>query len=65
MKYRGKDNSFGYPSCPDLKGNYLIAKLLPFEKIGITITDEYQMVPEYTTSAFILHNEKAQYFTLT
>ena len=65
MKYRGKRYSFGYPSCPDLKGNYLIAKLLPFEKIGITITDEYQMVPEYTTSAFILHNEKAQYFTLT
>jgi 5-methyltetrahydrofolate--homocysteine methyltransferase len=64
MKYQGKRYSFGYPSCPDLKGNYLISKLLPFEKIGVTINDDYLMVPEYTTSAFILHNENAKYFTL-
>ena len=65
MKYKGKRYSFGYPSCPDLKGNYLISKFLPIDNIGVSITEEYLMVPEYTTSAFVLHNEKAQYFTLT
>lgn len=64
MKYRGKRYSFGYPSCPDLKGNYLISKLLPFNKINVTISEDFLMIPEYTTSAFILHNEKAKYFTL-
>ncbi|MDY6822054.1 MAG: vitamin B12 dependent-methionine synthase activation domain-containing protein, partial [Deferribacterota bacterium] len=64
MKYRGKRYSFGYPSCPDLRGNQLIGKILPLEKIGVSITEDFQMIPEYTTSAFIVHNESAKYFTL-
>jgi 5-methyltetrahydrofolate--homocysteine methyltransferase len=64
FKYRGRRYSFGYPSCPNLQYNELIAKLLNVEDIGVKLTEGYQMVPEYTTSAFIVHNENAKYFTL-
>lgn len=63
-KYRGLRYSFGYPSCPDLKGNKIIGGLLSMEKINISLTETYQMVPEFTTNAIIVHNPMAEYFTL-
>ncbi|WP_273266081.1 methionine synthase [Flexistipes sinusarabici] len=63
-KYRGLRYSFGYPSCPDLYGNKIIGDLLSMEKININLTETYQMVPEFSTSALIAHNPKAEYFTL-
>jgi len=63
-RYRGLRYSFGYPSCPDLEGNLTIAELLNIKEIGIEITETYQMVPEFSTSAIIVHSDKAQYFTI-
>jgi len=63
-KYRGLRYSFGYPSCPDLYGNKIIGDLLSMERINISLTETYQMVPEFTTSAIIVHNPMAEYFTL-
>jgi len=63
-KYRGCRYSFGYPACPELKGNLIIAKLLNIKDIGIELTDELQMVPEYTTSAIIAHNPEAINFRI-
>jgi len=63
-KYRGLRYSFGYPSCPDLYGNKIIGDLLSMGKINISLTETYQMVPEFTTSAIIVHNPMAEYFTL-
>lgn len=64
QKYRGSRYSFGYPACPDLFGNRQIAELLRPERIGVHITEEDQMTPEQTTSAFVVHHPQAKYFTL-
>ncbi|MDZ7369618.1 MAG: methionine synthase [candidate division KSB1 bacterium] len=64
QKYRGSRYSFGYPACPDLYGNRQIAQLLSPERIGVQLTEEDQMIPEQTTSAFIVHHPQAKYFSL-
>ena len=64
QKYRGSRYSFGYPACPDLSENNKILSLLDSLQIGVSATDSYQMVPEQTTSAFVVHHPQAKYFTL-
>lgn len=64
QKYRGSRYSFGYPACPDLAENRKLFELLRPERIGVTITEEDQMVPEQTTSAFIVHHPQAKYFRI-
>jgi 5-methyltetrahydrofolate--homocysteine methyltransferase len=64
QKYRGSRYSFGYPSCPDLSQNRLLCALVDSESIGVTITEEDEMVPEQTTSAFIVHHPQAKYFNV-
>lgn len=62
QKYRGSRYSFGYPACPDMEGNVRLSNILQLSKIGVTITESGQMVPEQTTSAFIVHHPQAKYF---
>jgi 5-methyltetrahydrofolate--homocysteine methyltransferase len=62
--YRGSRYSFGYPACPDLSENRKIFKLLEPERIGVTLSEEDQMIPEQTTSAFVVHHPQAKYFAL-
>lgn len=50
----GSRISPGYPIWPDLSGQKRLAKLLQSEKIGVTLTENYQLVPEYSTSAMII-----------
>jgi len=64
QKYRGARYSFGYPACPDLAQNRKIFELLRPERIGVTLTEEDQMIPEQTTSAFVVHHPQAKYFTI-
>ena len=64
QKYRGSRYSFGYPACPNLEDQEKLFKILPVEKIGVTLTEEFQLVPEQSTSAIILHHPQAKYFTV-
>jgi 5-methyltetrahydrofolate--homocysteine methyltransferase len=64
QQYRGSRYSFGYPACPDLAENRKLFELLKPERIGIILTEEDQMVPEQTTSAFIVHHPQAKYFNV-
>ncbi|OGC00714.1 hypothetical protein A2V82_03060, partial [candidate division KSB1 bacterium RBG_16_48_16] len=64
QKYRGSRYSFGYPACPDLGENRKLFELLKPERIDVFLTEEDQMVPEQTTSAFIVHHPQAKYFTI-
>ena len=64
QKYRGSRYSFGYPSCPDLSQNRILCSLLDSASIGVTISEEDEMVPEQTTSAFIVHHPQAKYFNV-
>jgi len=63
--YRGARYSFGYPACPDLDENDKLFEILQPARIGVTLTENGQMVPEQTTSAFIVHHPQAKYFTLS
>ncbi len=62
QKYRGSRYSFGYPACPNLEDQEKLFKILPAEKIGITLTEEFQLVPEQSTSAIVVHHPQAKYF---
>jgi 5-methyltetrahydrofolate--homocysteine methyltransferase len=64
QKYQGSRYSFGYPACPELKDQELIFELLDAESEGITLTEEYQIVPEQSTSAIIVHHPRAKYFSV-
>lgn len=62
QKYRGSRYSFGYPACPDLKQNRILCELSQSHLVGVTVSEEEQMVPEQTTSAFVVHHHQAKYF---
>ena len=60
---RGKRYSFGYSACPDLADQAKMFELLkPEEAIGVTLTSAYQLVPEASTSAVIVHHPQASYY---
>jgi 5-methyltetrahydrofolate--homocysteine methyltransferase len=60
--YRGSRYSFGYPACPDLEEQTRIFELLRPERIGVELSEEYQLHPEQSTSAIIVHHPEAKYF---
>lgn len=62
--YQGSRYSFGYPACPNLEDNAIMFEILKPERIGIELTEEFQMVPEQTTNAIIVHHPEAKYFFL-
>ncbi len=62
--YQGSRYGFGYPACPDLDAHKLLFRLLEPEKIGVTLTETMEMVPEVSTSAIIAHHPQAKYFAV-
>jgi 5-methyltetrahydrofolate--homocysteine methyltransferase len=62
--YQGSRYSFGYPACPNLEDQVKLFALLHPERIGVELTEEYQLVPEQSTSALIAHHPEARYFTV-
>jgi len=62
QQYRGGRYSWGYPACPDLTDNAKVVELLGAERIGVTVSEGFQLNPEQTTDAIICHHPKAKYF---
>jgi len=62
QQYRGGRYSWGYPACPDLTDNAKVAQLLESERIGVTVSEGFQLHPEQTTDAIICHHPMAKYF---
>jgi 5-methyltetrahydrofolate--homocysteine methyltransferase len=60
--YQGSRYSFGYPACPRLEDQEKLFRLLEPERIGVTLTEEFQLVPEQSTSAIVVHHPEARYF---
>jgi 5-methyltetrahydrofolate--homocysteine methyltransferase len=60
--YRGSRYSFGYPACPDLEDRAKVVELLRPERIGVTLSEEFQLHPEQATDAIVLHHPEAKYF---
>ena len=60
--YRGSRYSFGYPACPDIEQQTQLCELLEPERIGVHLSEEFQLHPEQSTSAIIVHHPEAKYF---
>jgi 5-methyltetrahydrofolate--homocysteine methyltransferase len=60
--YRGSRYSFGYPACPDLEEQTKVFELLDPGRIGVELSEEFQLHPEQSTSALIVHHPEAKYF---
>jgi 5-methyltetrahydrofolate--homocysteine methyltransferase len=62
--YRGSRYSFGYPACPNLEDQAKLFELLRPERIGVSLSEEFQLEPEQSTSAIIVHHPEAKYFNV-
>ena len=62
--YRGSRYSFGYPACPKLEDQEQLLRLLKAAEIGVVLSDEFQLHPEQSTSAIVLHHPQAKYFSV-
>ena len=62
--YRGSRYSFGYPACPNLEDQTKLLALLDASRIGVSLSEEFQLEPEQSTSAIIVHHQEATYFSI-
>jgi 5-methyltetrahydrofolate--homocysteine methyltransferase len=63
VRFQGCRYSFGYPACPDLEDRAKVIRLLEPERIGVTLSEEFQLAPEQSTDALITHHPEASYFS--
>ncbi|WP_182901977.1 methionine synthase [Microbispora sp. H10830] len=56
--------SFGYPACPNLEDQVQVVELLDPARIGVTLSEEFQLHPEQATSALVVHHPEAKYFNV-
>ncbi|MGY0490669.1 methionine synthase [Streptomyces sp. WG-D5] len=61
-EYQGCRYSLGYPACPNLEDRAKIADLLEPERIGVRLSEEFQLHPEQSTDALVVHHPEASYF---
>jgi 5-methyltetrahydrofolate--homocysteine methyltransferase len=62
---RGKRYSWGYPAIPELEDHVKVFRLLPAETaLQMNLTSAYQLVPEQSTAAIIVHHPGAKYFNI-
>ncbi len=62
QQYRGGRYSWGYPACPDLEDNAKIVDLLEAGRIGVEVSEGFQLHPEQSTTAIVCHHPQAKYF---
>jgi 5-methyltetrahydrofolate--homocysteine methyltransferase len=62
LEHRGARYAWGYPACPDVEDQTKVAELLDWGRIGVELSEEFQLTPEQSTSAIIAHHPEAKYF---
>jgi 5-methyltetrahydrofolate--homocysteine methyltransferase len=62
LGYRGARYSLGYGACPELEDRGKIVALLRPDRIGVTLSEEFQLHPEQSTDAIVAHHPEAKYF---
>jgi len=62
--YQGSRFSFGYPACPNLEDQAKLFELLDPSRIDVELSEEFQLEPEQSTSAIIIHHPEARYFSI-
>jgi len=63
-RYPGARYSFGYPACPDLEQSKIIFDLLRPEEFGIVLSETFQIHPEQSTTALVVHHKEATYYSV-
>jgi 5-methyltetrahydrofolate--homocysteine methyltransferase len=63
-RYTGCRYSFGYPACPALEDTRVIFDLLKPEEFGIELSETFQIHPEQSTTAIVMHHREALYFNV-
>jgi 5-methyltetrahydrofolate--homocysteine methyltransferase len=63
--YRGCRYSFGYPACPSLEDQVPLFGLIDPTRIGVTLSEQFQLEPEQSTTAIVVHHPDAKYFNTT
>jgi 5-methyltetrahydrofolate--homocysteine methyltransferase len=62
---QGKRYSWGYPAIPELSDHARVFELLPAEsELGMRLTEAFQLIPEQSTAAIVVHHPAASYFSL-
>ncbi|MDW8234618.1 MAG: homocysteine S-methyltransferase family protein [Roseiflexaceae bacterium] len=61
---QGRRYSWGYPACPDLEEHEKLFRVLPADQIGVSLTEAWQLVPEQSTAAIVVHHPEAKYFSI-
>jgi 5-methyltetrahydrofolate--homocysteine methyltransferase len=62
QQYRGGRYSWGYPACPNLEDNAKVVELLGADRIGVEVSEGFQLHPEQSTTAIVCHHPQAKYF---
>jgi 5-methyltetrahydrofolate--homocysteine methyltransferase len=62
--YQGSRFGFGYPACPNLEDQAKLFALLDPSRIDVELTEEFQLEPEQSTSAIVIHHPEARYFSI-
>ncbi len=62
--YQGSRFSFGYPACPNLEDQAKLFELLDPSRIDVDLSEEFQLEPEQSTSAIVIHHPEARYFSI-
>lgn len=62
---QGKRYSWGYGACPDLEDHEQLFRILPAEReLGMELTSAFQLIPEQSTAAIIVHHPQAKYYAV-
>jgi 5-methyltetrahydrofolate--homocysteine methyltransferase len=61
---QGRRYSWGYPACPDLDEHVKLFNILPTDRIDVSLTEAYQLMPEQSTAAIVVHHPEAKYFSI-
>ncbi|WP_020472128.1 methionine synthase [Zavarzinella formosa] len=62
--YRGRRYAFGYPACPNLEDQTGLFNLIEPQRVGITLTEQFLLEPEQSTTAIVFHHPQAKYFNV-
>jgi 5-methyltetrahydrofolate--homocysteine methyltransferase len=62
LGYRGARYSLGYGACPNLEDRAKIVELLDPSRINVELSEEFQLHPEQSTDAIVVHHPEAKYF---
>ncbi|HEV3123178.1 MAG TPA: vitamin B12 dependent-methionine synthase activation domain-containing protein, partial [Candidatus Dormibacteraeota bacterium] len=61
---QGRRYSWGYPACPDLEDHRTFFGIVPTDQIGVRLTEGFQLDPEQSTAAIVMHHPQARYFAV-